>query len=72
MAAPHHAAAAAQLPCPLPTALPLRLQGSLGEGTYFYAGAFWLLALWGVSAAGCLLLRAYTPRLDKRYVGHIE
>lgn len=48
------------------------IKGGLSSSTFFYAGGYWLLALWGLSMLGCWALRAYTPRVDKPYVGHVE
>lgn len=55
---------------PQPTAV--CLQASLSADDFFYAWPFWTLAMWGASTVGCLLLRMYAPRIDGRYVGHIE
>lgn len=52
-----------RLPCP---------QDSLSPSLAVYAGAFWLLAMWGATMIGCVLLRLYAPRIDRPFVGHIE
>lgn len=44
----------------------------LSESKKAYAPAFWLLALGGISVLGCLGMRMYAPRLNKRFVGRIE
>jgi hypothetical protein len=48
------------------------LKASMPEGLKVYAPSFWLLALGGVSLLGCALLRSYAPRMNKRFVGHLE
>ena len=37
-----------------------------------YAPSFWMLALGGASLLGCYLMKLYSPRLNKPFVGRIE
>jgi len=48
------------------------IQADLAKDLKVFAPAFWLLALGGLSMIGCVMLRYYAPRLNKRFVGHLE
>lgn len=50
------------------------IKNDLGATTHIanFAPEFWLLGLGVLSVIGCFLLKAYMPRLNKRFVGHLE
>jgi len=48
------------------------MKSGLSESMEIYAPALWLLILGSASLIGCALLTAYSPRLNKSFVGHIE
>ena len=53
---------------------PLRpaLQASLSSNVKWLAAPIWISSLGALAVAGCAMLRAYLPRLNKPFVGHIE
>lgn len=48
------------------------MRAALGPSTQAFAPAFWLLALGGLALIGSVLMRFYSPRLAKPFVGRIE
>ena len=48
------------------------LQASLSSDVKWLAGPIWISSLGALALAGCAMLRAYLPRLNKPFVGHIE
>lgn len=48
------------------------MKSGLSESMEIYAPAFWLLILGGAALVGSALLAAYSPRINRPFVGHIE
>ncbi|PSC68521.1 Alpha-ketoglutarate permease isoform B [Micractinium conductrix] len=46
--------------------------GDLDPALKAYAPSFWMLALGGASLLGCYLMKLYSPRLNKPFVGRID
>jgi hypothetical protein len=48
------------------------IRTNMSDSMEVYAAPLWLLALGSLSLIGCALMLRFRPRLNKKFVGHIE